>query len=341
MSPVRNAKTIFAEVPEDFPVPGKHIVYDDKDTIDLDTAVLNGGVLVKVLYLSIDPYMRGRMAAPSKKSYIPPFPLGAPMNGHGVGVVVRSEAQTIKAGDHVYGYLTHEEYSIQSAGNLRVLPSGHHISWSHFVGAVGMAGMTAYAAWKEFADAKAGETVFVSTGAGAVGSLVAQLAKMDGYKVIASAGSDEKVEFMKEIGVDVPFNYKTADMRAILEKEGPINVYWDNVGGETLEAAMDFADVGCRIISCGAISGYNTGIKPVRNWNNVFVKSLHIHGFIVSRIQGKYEDGFYKEVPAWLESGKIKIREQIVDGLDKLGDLFVAVQKGTNTGKAVVKVADE
>ncbi|KAL1746909.1 hypothetical protein HDZ31DRAFT_80845 [Schizophyllum fasciatum] len=341
MAPVKNAKSVFAAVPEDYPVPGKHIVYDDKETIDLDTVSLNGGVLVKVLYLSIDPYMRGRMQAGNFSSYIPPFELGKSMVNYGVGVVVRSDAQGFKAGDHVYGMLPFQNYAALPAAGLRVLPNVNNVPWSVYIGSVGMPGMTAYSAWKEYSQAKPGETAFISTGAGAVGSMVVQLAKMDGYKVIASAGSDEKVKFMKEIGVDVAFNYKTENTAEILKREGPINVYWDNVGGETLEAAMLNAADGARIIACGAISGYNTGTKPIHTWDLVFRKSLHIHGFIVTRIQDKYFDSFYKDVPQWILSGKVKIREEIEEGLEKAGDLFVAVQKGTNTGKAVIKVADE
>ncbi|KAL1694272.1 hypothetical protein GGG16DRAFT_47669 [Schizophyllum commune] len=341
MAPVKNAKSVFAAFPEDYPVPGKHIVYDDKDTIDPDTVALNGGVLLKVLFLSIDPYLRGRMQPSNSSSYIPSFELGQPLANLGVGLVVRSEDKGFKAGDHVFGFIPFQQYTVVPGASLRVLPNTHNIPWSVYVGSAGMPGVTAYAAWNEYADVKPGDVVFVSTGAGAVGSLVVQIAKMAGCKVIASAGSEEKVKFMKEIGVDVPFNYKTENTAEILKREGPINVYWDNVGGETLEAAMDNAAVGARIIACGAISGYNTGTKPIRNWDVVFSKSLHIHGFIVTRIQDKYLDSFYKEVPEWIATGKVKFREEIQEGLEKVGDLFVAVLKGYNTGKAVIKVAEE
>lgn len=342
MAPVQNAKVVFAEVPKDFPIPGQHIVYDDKDTVDLDSVPLDGGVLVKVLYLSVDPYLRGRMRPPNTESYLPPFDLGKPMNGFGVGVVVRSEAENIKAGNHVTAAtFSFEQYTVLSVTDLTVLPEEQHISWSQYLGAAGMPGLTAYTAWKEYAAASAGETVFVSTGAGAVGSMVAQLAKMEGLKVIASAGSDEKVQFMREIGVDVPFNYKTTNTREVLAKEGPIHIYWDNVGGETLDAAMEGAAKGARIIACGSISSYNTGPKPVYNTDLIFSKCLHLHGFLVGALADKYQQQFYAEVPALVASGKVKLREQIVDGMDKLGELLVAVQKGINTGKAVIKVADE
>ncbi|KAG6810945.1 hypothetical protein H0H92_009686 [Tricholoma furcatifolium] len=343
MAPIRNARTIFNSVPTDFPIPGETTLYDDSKTIDVENVPLNGGFLLKTLVLSIDPYMRGRMRSPEKKSYSPPFALGEPLGSHGVGVVVRSEHAGVSVGDHIYGVIEHQEYSVVknlTAAGLEIIKNEHGLPWSVYVGAAGMPGKTAYYAWKEYSHAKKGEVAFVTTGGGPVGSLVIQLAKLDGLKVIASAGSDEKVAFMKSIGADVAFNYKTTKTAEVLEREGPIDVYWDNVGGETLEAALDAASLGARFIECGMISGYNTGGQPVKNLMLVIGKSITIQGFIVGRLEAKYRDEFYASVPAKLASGELKFTEEITEGLDKVGDVILQVQKGHNKAKAVIKVAD-
>ncbi|KAF9470780.1 NAD(P)-binding protein, partial [Pholiota conissans] len=264
MAPIINGRILFNSVPTGFPEPGKTTIYDTTQTIDLESIALDGGVLIKVLELSVDPYMRGRMRDPSVKSYAPAFVIGEPTYGFGVGVVVRSENPAFKTNDHVYGILEHQHYIIKKdVSRIKVITNPNNLPWSTFIGVLGMPGRTAFMAWKEFSKAKPGETVFVSTGAGPVGSLVIQLAKKDGLKVIGSAGSEEKVQFMKEIGADVAFNYKTTKTAEVLEKEGPIDVYWDNVGGATLDAALEAASKGARFIECGMISTYNTGGEPV------------------------------------------------------------------------------
>ncbi|KAF8986578.1 hypothetical protein BDQ17DRAFT_1335544 [Cyathus striatus] len=353
MTPVINARVIFNSVPEGYPEPGKTTVYDTTQTIDLDTAPLNGGVLLKILEVSIDPYLRGKMRAPIEKSYSPPFTLGEPIDSFAVAVVVRSEKEGFKKGNHVYGILPTEE--------LRILNNKHNLPWSVYVGAAGMPGKSAYMAWKEYSYAKKGETVYVSTGAGPVGStsssfsshrllsspqtpfvLVIQLAKQSGCRVIGSAGSDDKVTFMKECGADVAFNYKTESVWDVLEREGGlICSYWDNVGGDTLDAALEFAKIGGRFIECGMISGYNTGGAVIKNILHVVDKSLSIYGFVVFRLHEKYETQFYEEVPQLLAEGKLKYSEHVWEGLDKAGEAILAVQKGLNRAKAVVKVAQE
>ncbi|KAJ7482969.1 hypothetical protein B0H11DRAFT_1208640 [Mycena galericulata] len=234
MPPVTNARVLFNAIPEDYPIPGKTIVYDTTQSIDLETVPLKGGILIKVLVLSVDPYMRLRLRAPEIKSYLPAFVLGEPLAGGGIGVVLRSELAGVEAGNHVRGGLLHQEYMIApDLSKLELIERDPKLNWSAYLGAAGMPAETAFTAWKEYSRAKKGEVAFVSTGAGPVGSIVIQLAKQDGLKVIASAGSEEKVKFMKEIGADVAFNYKTTDTREVLEKEGPIDIYWDNVGGTT------------------------------------------------------------------------------------------------------------
>ncbi|KAF8891568.1 hypothetical protein CPB84DRAFT_1826199 [Gymnopilus junonius] len=343
MAPVANGRVLFNSYPTGYPEPGKTAVYDTTETIDLDTVSLNGGFLLKTLDISIDPYLRGRMVQPTTSSYSSSWEIGQVINSHAVGIVLRSENSDVKVGDHIVGMLEHKQYSvIKSLEGLRVIDNPSKLPWSAFVGVLGMPGQTAFMAWREYSSAKKGETVFVSTGAGSVGSLVIQLAKLDGLKVIASAGSDEKVQFMKEVGADVAFNYKTTKTEEVLVKEGPIDIYWDNVGGETLEAAIDAAKLNARFIECGMISAYNTGYSfPIRNFFQIIGKSLTFHGFVIGRLVAKWGAEFYKTIPPLVASGQIKFKEHIYKGLEADGDVLLAVQKGTNNGKAIVHVADE
>ncbi|KDQ64391.1 hypothetical protein JAAARDRAFT_28018 [Jaapia argillacea MUCL 33604] len=343
MAPVRNGRHLFNEIPTGYPVPGKTTVYDGSQTIDPETVALKpGSFLLKTLVLSIDPYMRGKMRDVSIKSYSPPYVVGEPLENFGVGVVLRSENPAVKPGDHLYGYYTFEEYLIRNdPAPFRVLKNEQKLPWSVYVGAAGMPGQTAYYAWKELSDAKPGETAFVTAGAGPVGLMVIQLAKLQGMKVIASAGSDDKVNTIKDAGADVAFNYKTTSTREVLQKEGPINVYWDNVGGETLEAALDAAATGARFIECGMISSYNSQPYPVKNLMLIVGKAIKMCGFLVFQFQEKYIEEFYKVVPAKLASGEIKYTEDITRGLEKVGEAILAVQTGKNKAKSVIVVAEE
>ncbi|KIY53409.1 alcohol dehydrogenase [Fistulina hepatica ATCC 64428] len=334
MTPVKNTRVLFNEIPKGYPVPGKTTIVDDSQTIDLKTVPLNGGILLKVLVLSIDPYMRGKMREPTEESYSPPYLVGKPLDGHGVAVVLRSEFEGAKPGDHVYSSNTpfyslpaaHQEYYVRpNLDGARILHKHPKLSWTTYVGAAGMPGQTAYMAWKEYSKAKKGETAFVTAGGGPVGSMVIQLAKLDGLKVIASAGSDAKVQFLKEIGADVAFNYKTKKTADVLKKEGPIDIYWDNVGGETLENALEAANLSARFLNLMLLVG----------------KRITMTGFIVFDLIPKYGDEFYASIPEKLASGEIKFNEQVSYGLDKVGQVIADVQHGRNTGKAVIVVANE
>ncbi|KAJ7116216.1 hypothetical protein C8R43DRAFT_960888 [Mycena crocata] len=345
MAPVTNARVVFNAIPKDYPIPGETTVYDTSQKIDPETVPLNGGFLIKTLVLSIDPYLRGRMRSAEIKSYAPAYTLGEALDGYGIGVVLRSDTSEVKPGQHIYGNMPHQEYSVLSAKDSKefVFPEKDpKLPWSVYVGAAGNPGKTAYMGWKEWSKAKkaSGETAFITTGAGPVGSMVIQLAKLDGLKVIGSAGSEEKVKFMKEIGADVAFNYKTTDTREVLEREGPIDVYWDNVGGSSLDAALEHAAVYARFIA-GFYLGYNTGNPPVYNMNQVFAKSLSLNGILVFRLVPKYDREFYETVPPALASGKIKYTEEVTKGLDTVGEAILRVQQGKNTAKSVVVVAEE
>ncbi|KAF9001015.1 alcohol dehydrogenase [Cyathus striatus] len=346
MAPVTNERVLFNSIPEGYPEPGKTVLYDTSQTIDLDNSPLDGGILVKVIELSIDPYMRGRMRD-NIGGGIPPFAIGEPIQNFGIGLVLRSENNGYKKGDYVYGFLPFFNYTIiqppmdpTSFEYLRIIDNKYNLPLSVFIGAAGMPGQTAFMAWKEFAKAKKGETVFVSSGAGAVGSIVIQLAKQDGLKVIASAGSEEKVQFMKECGADVAFDYKTTSTKEMLENEGPIDIYWDNVGGETLDLALTYANFNARFLECGMIEGYNTGFTPVNNIFQIISKTITIHGVSVNALHSKYQAQFYDEVPRMIGEGKLKYREHVWHGLDKAGEALLAVQDGSNKAKAVVRVAD-
>ncbi|KAF9040089.1 alcohol dehydrogenase [Panaeolus papilionaceus] len=342
MAPVINGRVIFNSIPEGYPEIGKTVLYDTSQKIDPETVPLDGGFLVKSLEISVDPYMRGRMRDPKIWSYASAFPLGQPLTGYAVGVVVRSENPEVEVGEHLHGFnFDHQEYFIRKEkGDLETIENPHKLPWSTFVGVLGMPGKTAFYAWNEYSNAKSGETVFVSGGAGPVGSLVIQLAKAEGLKVIGSAGSEEKVAFMKEVGADVAFNYKTTNTLQVLQREGDIDIYWDNVGGSTLEAALEAAKVNARFIECGMISGYNTDGAAVRNLMHLVAKSITMYGFIQYRLEDKWRKKFFEHVTPKVASGEIKHREQIYNGLDKEPQAIIDVQRGKNTWKAVVHVAD-
>ncbi|KAJ3549404.1 hypothetical protein NM688_g5179 [Phlebia brevispora] len=347
MAPVRNARVVYASIPEHFPEPGKHIIYDDSQTIDLDNVPLNGGVLVKVLVFSNDPYLRERMRDPSDTSvsFVAPFQLNEPIENYSVGRVVRSESPEFKKGDYVYGALKCQEYVVvdpkvamrtKQFMRLEVHPD---IPLSVYVGACGMPGQTAYFGWREFADPQPGDVVFVTTAAGPVGSFVVQLAKASGLKVIASTGSEKKVEFVRSLGADVVFNYKTANTEDVLKKEGPINIFWDNVGGEVLGYALANAASRAKFIECGQMSGYNTGYPAIRNVEQIFVRGLKVYGFLAYN-HTYYKPDFYREIPPKVARGEIKYREDIKHGLDKLPEAIFELQKGENEGKSVIIVAE-
>ena len=296
-------------------------------------------VLVRNLFISVDPYMRGRMS--DGKSYVPPFELGKPLEGGAVGEVVESLAEGFKAGDAVTSNYGWREYFIASPKELH--PVSRDVqSLSVYLGALGMTGMTAWAGL-HLVEVKAGETIFISGAAGAVGSVAGQLAKLRRCRVIGSAGSAEKVKFLRdECGFDIAFDYKVGPVGEQLKLEAPdgIDVYFDNVGGETLEAALSAMRVHGRIIACGGISGYNAE-KPQPGPSNLFnmtTKRLTMKGLLVRDWldrQGEFE----KEVGGYFRAGKLKNKETVVDGLDQAVGAFIGLFAGKNVGKMVVKLA--
>ena len=296
-------------------------------------------VLVRNLFMSVDPYMRGRMN--EGKSYAPPFEIGKVLEGGAVGEVVESRAEGFKPGDMVASNFGWREYYLATPKDLHPV-SGEVQPLSVYLGALGMTGMTAWVGLN-LVEVKAGDVIYISGAAGAVGNVAGQLAKIRGCKVIGSAGSMEKVKFLREeCGFDIAFDYKTGPVVEQLKVEAPdgIDVYFDNVGGEALEAALSMLRLHGRIIACGGISGYNEE-KPRHGPSNLFnitTKRLTMKGLIVRDWldrQGEFE----KEVGGYLQSGKLKNKETVVEGLDQAEEAFIGLFKGENIGKMVVKLA--
>jgi len=299
----------------------------------------DGEALVRNLFMSVDPYMRGRMNA--GKSYVPPFELGKPLDGGAVGEVIESHAKEFKPGDAVTSNFGWREYFI--AGPKQLHPVSREIQpLSVYLGALGMTGMTAWAGLN-LVEVKAGDVIFISGAAGAVGNVAGQLAKLRGCRVIGSAGSAEKVAFLREeCGFDDAFNYKAGPVLEQLNSQAPdgIDVYFDNVGGETLEAALSALRLHGRIIACGGISGYNAE-KPRPGPSNLFnfiTKRLTMKGLIVSDWLDRQAE-FEKEVGGYFKAGKLKHKETVVKGMDQAVGAFIGLFQGQNIGKMVVELA--
>jgi NADPH-dependent curcumin reductase CurA len=300
-----------------------------------------GRVLVRNLYFSVDPYMRGRMN--DVKSYVPPFQLDRPMDGGAVGEVIASNAEGFAVGDHVLHGLGWREYSqVPAQHATKVDPSLAPLS--AYLGVLGMTGLTAYAGLFEVASFKEGDAVFVSGAAGAVGSQVGQLARLKGAsRVIGSAGSDEKVKLLvEEYGFDAAFNYKEPRPIAEQLKEAApdgIDVYFDNVGGEHLEAAISSLKLHGRVTVCGMIAQYNN-TEPAPGPRNLALfigKRLRMQGMLVND-HTALQPQFVQEVSAWIRSGELKHGETVVEGIEHGYDAFVGLLRGENTGKMMVSL---
>ncbi|MFE7118805.1 NADP-dependent oxidoreductase [Streptomyces sp. NPDC057654] len=301
-----------------------------------------GQILVRNLHMSVDPYMRGRMD--DVKSYVPPFQLDQPMEGGAVGEVIASKADGFAVGDHVLHGLGWREYALLDAAKAaKVDPEAAPLT--AYLGVLGMTGLTAYAGLLEVASFKEGDAVFVSGAAGAVGSEVGQLAKLKGAsRVIGSAGTDDKVRLLtEEYGFDAAFNYKNGPVAQQLKAAAPdgIDVYFDNVGGEHLEAAISSLNVHGRATICGMIAQYNaTEPTPApRNLALVIGKRLRLQGMLV-RDHAALQPRFVEEVSAWVRSGELKYRETVVNGIDNAVEAFLGMLRGENTGKMIVSFND-
>ena len=318
-------------------------VADDFRFVDHELPPLaDGEVRVRNEFISVDPYMRGRMN--DVKSYAPPYALGETMVGGAVGRVVESRSDVHEAGDLVQHFQGWRDVAQGAAGQFRKVVEVPGISSSAYLSAVGMTSLTAWVGLLVIAEMKPGDTVFVSGAAGAVGSAVGQIARLRGAaRVIGSAGSDEKVALLRDrYGFDAAFNYRNGDIAGQLEDAAPdgIDVYFDNVGGEHLEAAIFAFNDGGRAALCGAISAYNaeTAQPGPRNLSMITSKGLTLRGFTIGNYQHHAAD-FAAEIAPKVASGEIVYDETVVDGIENALEAFFGLMRGENTGKMVVRIA--
>lgn len=335
-SKAMNQQILLAQRPDGFPKPS-----DFKLVCSPIPTPAAGEILVRTLYLSLDPYMRGRMN--DAKSYAPPVKLGEVMVGGVVGQVAASQYPKFQPGDFVEGFLGWQTYALSDGKGVRKLdPNLAPVSTA--LGVLGMPGLTAYFGLLEIGQPQPGETVVVSGAAGAVGSLVGQIAKIKGCRVIGVAGTDDKVNYLvRELGFDAAFNYQTAgDYGQKLKELCPngIDVYFDNVGGPITDAVFKLINVRARVVIGGQISQYNVARPdpgPRFLWK-LIEQQARVEGFLVFQFAARYSEGL-RQMAEWLQAGKLKFREEIAHGIENAPEAFIGMLQGRNTGKQLVKVA--
>jgi hypothetical protein len=332
--PQRTRQIVLASRPSGWPVP---------ENFRLEEVALrepaDGEVVVANHYLSVDPYMRGRMN--DVKSYVPPFRIDQPLDGGAVGEVIASASADVKVGQTVLHGLGWREHAVVPAANLSVVDAALAPE-SAYLGVLGMPGLTAYAGLMVAARFRPGDAVFVSGAAGAVGSLVGQIARLSGAsRVIGSAGSAAKAARLRELGFDAAIDYRQGPVLEQLRAAAPdgIDVYFDNVGGDHLEAAIDVLKADGRVCLCGAIAQYNSTEPPAapRNLAQAIGKQLTLQGFLVGR-HADVTPEFRERMVGWLADGRIQTDETVREGLDGTVDAFIDLLRGANTGKMVVKL---
>jgi len=314
---------------------------DNFEFSEIDTPEISSGeVLLKSKYVSVDPYLRGRMR--DEKSYIEPFQLNKPMQSGIIAEVVASQNANFKKGDYVNGMLAWKQFQTHSGKGLQKVDE-NKAPLSAYLGILGLTGITAYIGLLKIGEPKEGETVLVSGASGAVGSIVGQIAKIKGCKVVGIAGSDEKIELLKNtFGFDTGINYKkTEDMRKAIKEACPngVDVYFDNVGGEILDATMANMNRFGRVVNCGAISLYNETEQPTgpRLETSLVKKSLKMQGFIARDFQEDFGE-IVPQLAKWLNEDKLTYEETIVEGFENIPQAFIDLFDGKNKGKMVVKV---
>ncbi|MEM7480969.1 MAG: NADP-dependent oxidoreductase [Acidobacteriota bacterium] len=318
----------------------------DDSTFEVAAADLpsagDGEVLVRSVMLSLDPAMRGWMD--DRKSYIPPVALGDVMRGLAVGEVVESRHPKFAEGDRVSGALGWQQWAVMPGEELHALPPG--VPYELALGPLGMVGMTAYFGLLDVGEPKEGETVLVSGAAGAVGSLVGQIAKIEGCRAVGIAGGPEKCALLtEELGFDAAIDYKaTEDLHADLRAACPrgIDVYFDNVGGKILDTALRSINRGARVVICGAISQYNATEPPPgpANYLSLLVQRARMEGFIVFDYQDRYGEGA-RQMGQWIQEGKIRSRSHIINGLENAPEALLRLFDGRKTGKLIIRVGPD
>ncbi|MFZ3580147.1 NADP-dependent oxidoreductase [Virgibacillus sp. DJP39] len=316
--------------------------YDNFEFVDTHIGEPDEGeVLIRTNYISVDPYLRGRMN--DAKSYIPPFELNSVISSGVIGQVVESKSSKFQKNDIVTGPLGWQEYSVAKDSSIRKIDADLAPATA-YLSVLGMTGLTAYFGLLDIGQPKDGETVVVSGAAGAVGSIVGQIAKIKGAYVVGIAGSDEKTAYLiNELGFDAAINYKTQDVRTALSEACPkgIDVYFENVGGEIGDAILPLLNKFARIPVCGAISSYNNeevDLGPRVQGYLIKTSSL-MRGFTVGDYTQRFKEGS-QALAGWLQDGKLQYEETITDGFDHTIDAFLDLFKGGNLGKAIVKVSD-
>lgn len=329
-----NKEILFASRPAGLPA------LDNFNIVDADVPPLNdGGVLVRTLYISVDPYLRGRMR--EGRSYVPPFEVGQVIVSGVIGEVVESRAAEFAPGDIVTGMLGWRLHNVAKAPELRkVDPRVAPITTA--LGVLGMPGLTAYFGLLDIGKPQEGETVVVSGAAGAVGTTVCQIAKIKGCRAVGIAGSDEKNQYLTaELGVDSAINYKSAEMKQALKEACPrgIDVYFDNVGGEVSDAVLPLLNHGARLVICGQISLYNLDKADVglRAQPFLLVNSALMKGFIITDYAPRFAEGVMN-LAQWLAAGKLKYAETVAEGFENTPNAFIGLFSGENLGKQLVKV---
>ncbi|GAB1317031.1 Endo-polygalacturonase 6 [Madurella fahalii] len=349
-----NKTLIFKKVPTGIPVAGEHLAVEDRP-IDISSPP-PGGVTLSILFASFDPYLRGKMRPSHITSFSPAFELEAPITNDTVARVLGSDTDAYKPGDLVIANLPLAEYAVLREGELGRIRSKVHNrhglkDLGLFLGPLGMPGMTAWSSLYEIGQPKKGETIFISSAAGAVGQIVGQIAKREGLRVIGSVGSDEKLEFIvKELGFDGGFNYKKERARDVLKRLAPdgLDIYYDNVGAEQLEDALGAMNDFGRIVACGMVQAANYNVPEeqrygVRTLYNIVRKRLTMRGFIVydHGFWDKYEQDHQTKMQQWLAEASIKAKLDVTEGIDNAAEGFVKLCQGKNFGKAVLKIKDE
>jgi NADPH-dependent curcumin reductase len=304
----------------------------------------DGQVLIRTMYLSLDPYMRGRMS--DAPSYAPPVKVGGLMVGGTVGEVIESNDPSVKPGDVVLAYTGWQKYGLADAATVRTLDPAQ-VPVTTALGVLGMPGFTAYAGLTEIGRPKPGETVVVAAASGPVGATAGQLARIGGARAIGVAGGEEKVAYLRELGFDAAIDHRGPDFKQQLKAATPdgIDVYFENVGGHVWDAVFPRLNKFARIPVCGLVAHYNdTALPPGPDratalMSAILRKSLTVRGFIQTDFAGTLEDEFLARATPWVQDGSLKYLEHIVDGLENAPEAFIGMLDGKNFGKLIIRVS--